>query len=117
MKSSARFIIENARVTRTHGTGKVTFVSLAVAGFKAGSVEYHDVTAFASDGLSFEDGQSVTVKGSISRRKPKDGERNWTTELIAREVQPGDENLTVAMPAMPAKRIGAFGNQGCAEAC
>lgn len=101
MKSSVRFIIENARCVRTHVCGKVTFITLLTAGYKAGSVEYWDVTTFSKDTTDQAppDGASVTVKGSLSRRKPQDGSRGWTTELVARSIEPGDESLTVAMPA------------------
>lgn len=113
--SSARFIIENARVTRVNRRDKVTFLSVAVAGFKAGSVAWYDVTYFVSNAVEDPtkwDGKSVTIKGDIETRPPlpSDANRKWTVQLIARSIEPGDESLTVAMPVKagrkPAQAIG-----------
>ena len=111
MKPSTEFVIRNARVTRVNVREKVTYVSLATSGYKAGTTDYWDVTAFNQSGLTFVEGSSISVKGSLSRRKPAEGAKNWTTELIAREVQSGDENLTVAMPVPRSGGTRATGSQ------
>lgn len=116
MKSSTEWVIRDARVTRVAAREKVTYVSLATAGYNAGTTDYWDVTTFSRDGLSFVEGASVTVRGTLSKRKPPEGQRNWTTELIAREVKPGDENLTVAMPARKQGGKSASASHQTAEA-
>ena len=94
---TARFILENGRVSRVHSTGKVTFATVVVHGFRAGVLDYFDVTIF-SDGPALAEGAAVTVKGQLSRRKPRDGGNKWTTELIAREVKAAEDELCPAMP-------------------
>lgn len=93
-KSSARFIIENARVVRVNRREKVAFFTLFAAGSKYD--EYHDVTAFeGADNIG--EGESVTVTGDLSRKKRKDS-KIYDASLIARTWKPGDENLTPALP-------------------
>lgn len=95
---NARFILENGRVTRVKSFGRVTFSTVLVHGYKAGSVDYLDVTTF--DGTpELREGAAVTVKGTISKRKPKEQGGKWETQLVARTCVPAEDELCPAMPA------------------
>jgi hypothetical protein len=97
-KSSARFVIENARVTRKYVSPKgACFLTLFC---HTGKFEqYLDVAAFDGVADKFGEGESVTVKGDVNLSKKKEGERFRQIQLIARVIAPGDESLTAALPA------------------
>ncbi|HET7742936.1 MAG TPA: hypothetical protein VFL67_20000 [Mycobacterium sp.] len=96
--NNARFVFENGRVTRVHVAGKVTFATVCIHGFRAGSVDYFDVTCF-SDGPTLTLGAPVTVKGTISKRKPRDPNGKWEPQFVAKVCVPAEEELCPAMPA------------------
>jgi hypothetical protein len=97
---SARFLIANARVVRINRREKVVFLTLLTASERGSGVDYWDVTAFRDCPTdAVQEGQAVTVRGSLSRRKPQEGSKGWTTELVARSVEAGDEALTPQAPA------------------
>ncbi len=97
--TGGRFIIPNGRVARLTKRERVAFVSLCVATERG--VTYFDVVAFDLDLVrELAENASVTVRGDLSRRKPTSG-TTWTTELVARAIEAGDEALT---PAAPARR-------------
>jgi hypothetical protein len=103
MTTSARFLIANARVVRINRREKVTYLTLLTASERGSGVDYWDVTCFNDCPTeAAQEGQAVTVRGSLSRRKPQEGSKGWTTELVARSVEPGDEALTPAAPARTA---------------
>lgn len=95
--TSANFSLPNARVTRVHARDRVAYVTLFCHAGKY--PQYFDVTVFSVSGLTLpKQGDSVTVTGDLSRRKPQEGSRGWTTELVARAIAPGDAALTPATP-------------------
>jgi hypothetical protein len=100
MKSSTRFILENARVVRINRREKVTFLTVYATAGKFD--EYFDVTVFPGAdlvGTNVGEGESVTVKGDLGHAKKKDGEKYAQLQIVAREILPGDESLTPALPA------------------
>ena len=95
-KSSARFLIENCRVTRINRRDKVAFVSVYASTGKIN--QYIDITDFTkADGIG--EGESVTVQGDVQVDKPEQGSRRWQIRLIARKWSAGKEELTPALPA------------------
>lgn len=95
-KSSARFLIENGRITRINRLAKVSFLTV-YADTGGGVTQYIDVTDFALPDTVGE-GESVTVSGDVSMRKPQQPGGRWAIQLIARKWQSGKEELTPAMP-------------------
>ena len=88
------FSIPNARVTRVTTRPKVSYLTLLAASDRQGMTTYFDVVVFATNGLTVPaEGASVSVTGTLGRRKPQSG-TVWTTELIARSLEAGDEGLT-----------------------
>lgn len=94
-KSSARFLIENTRVTRVNRLAKVAFVS--VYAYAGQGSQYLDVTDFALP-ENIGEGESVTVQGDVSMRKPQQPGGKWTIQLVARKWQTGKEELTPPLP-------------------
>lgn len=94
-KSSARFLIENARVTRVNRLAKVAFVS--VYAYAGQGSQYLDVTDFALP-ENIGEGESVIVQGDVSMRKPQQPGGKWTIQLVARKWQTGKEELTPPLP-------------------
>jgi hypothetical protein len=104
MSASARFLVANARVTRITRREKVTYLTLLTASERGSGVDYWDVTCFRDCPTdAVQEGQAVTVRGSLSRRKPQEGSKQWTTELVVRSIEPGDEALTPVAPARTAQ--------------
>lgn len=67
---------------------------------------YHDVTYFVSNTVEDPtkwDGKSVTIKGDLQTKRVANGAAEgrdlWIPSCVARSIEPGDESLTVAMPA------------------
>jgi hypothetical protein len=102
--SSTRFLVANARVVRINRREKVTYLTILTSSERGSGVDYWDVVCFPDSvlGVPPMDGDSVTVRGSLSRRKPQEGSKGWTTELVARSVEPGDEALTPVQAARAA---------------
>lgn len=89
MKTSARFIFEDARITRVKELPRVCFLSLYV---QAGKFpDYQEVVLFQPPGFQLIEGEAVTVTGDIQKKKPKGDSREWTVEFIGREVKKGDD--------------------------
>lgn len=91
MKTGARFILEDARITRVKELPKVCFVSLMV---QAGKFpDYHEVVLFTPPAdLQLEEGLAVTVTGDIQKKKPTNqGDKVWKIEFIARSIVRGDD--------------------------
>jgi hypothetical protein len=87
--SNARFQIKDARITRVKELPKVCFLTVMV---QAGKYpDYHDVTLFQPAQFPLEEGAAVTISGELQKRKPKDGEREWKLQLVARKVERGDD--------------------------
>lgn len=96
MKSSARFIIENARITRVNRRDKVSFITVYC---NTGKFEqWIDMAAFDGVSDNVGEGESVTVKGDVQLAKKKDGERFRSIQLIVRSISPGQEDQTPALP-------------------
>ena len=88
------FSIPNARVTRVTSRPKVSYLTLLAASDRQGMTTYFDVVCFATNGLAIPaEGASVSVTGTLGRRKPQTG-TVWTTELVARAIEMGDEGVT-----------------------
>ena len=88
------FSIPNARVTRVTQRPKVSYLTLLAASDRQGMTTYFDVVCFATNGLAIPaEGASVSVTGTLGRRKPQTG-TVWTTELVARAIEAGDEGST-----------------------
>ena len=88
------FSIPNARVTRVHARELVSYLTLLAASDRQGMTIYFDVVCFATNGLAIPaEGASVSVTGTLGRRKPQTGTA-WTTELVARAIEAGDEGVT-----------------------
>ena len=88
MKTSARFIFEDARITRVKELPRVCFLNLYV---QAGKYpDYQEVVLFQPPAFPLVEGEVVTVTGDIQKKKPKEGSREWTVEFIGREVKKGD---------------------------
>ena len=81
-------------MTRVTTRPKVSYLTLLAASDRQGMTTYFDVVVFATQGLAVPaEGASVSVTGTLGRRKPQSGTA-WTTELIARAIEAGDEGLT-----------------------
>lgn len=102
MTSSARFIIENSRVTRVNRREKVTFVTVFCSTGKF--EQWLDMCAFEGIADQISEGESITVKGDVQLARKKDGERFRTLQLVARAIKPGDEALTPGMPEKKEKQ-------------
>ena len=88
------FAIPNARVTRVHARERVSYLTLLAHSDRQGMTTYFDVVCFATNGLAIPaEGASVSVTGTLGRRKPQTG-TVWTTELVARAIEAGDEGVT-----------------------
>jgi hypothetical protein len=87
-ESTARFKIENARVTRVNELEKVCFITVLATGSRGTS--YLDVTLFQPAPFPLEEGLAVTITGDLSKRKPRAEGGEWTLELIGRKVEKGD---------------------------
>lgn len=95
-KSSARFLIENGRITRVNRLAKVAFVTVYAYAGQGG--QYLDVTDFALP-ENIGEGESVTIQGDVSMRKPQQPGGKWTIQLVARKWSVGKEELTPPLPA------------------
>jgi hypothetical protein len=88
MKTSARFIFEDARVIRVKELPRVCFLTVLV---QAGKFpDYEECVLFQPPSFPLVEGEVVTVTGDIQKKKPKEGSREWTVEFIGREVKKGD---------------------------
>jgi hypothetical protein len=88
-QSNARFQIKDARITRVKELPKVCFLTVMV---QAGKYpDYHDITLFQPAAFPLEEGTAVTISGELQKRKPKEGEREWKLQLVARKVERGDD--------------------------
>jgi len=95
-KSNARFIFENARITRVTRREKVSWLTLYLTTGKF--EQWLDVTCFEGVSDNFGEGESVTIKGDVQLAKKKDGEKYGHLQCIARTILPGDESQTPALP-------------------
>lgn len=88
MKSSARFVFEDARIIRVKELPRVCFMTVMV---QAGKFpDYQEVVLFQPPSFPLTEGTAVTVTGDIQKKKPKDGTK-WETEFIGRNVVKGDD--------------------------
>lgn len=85
---NARFILENCRITRVKELEKVCFLTVSCQDGKYPN--YYDLALFVPPQTSLTVGAVVTIKGDVSKRKPKDGGKEWTLQLVAKDIQPGD---------------------------
>ena len=89
MKSAARFVFEDARVTRVKELPRVCFVSIMV---QAGKFpDFQEVVLFQPPAFPLEEGVVVTISGDIQKKKPKEPGGKWETEFIGRNVIKGDD--------------------------
>lgn len=89
MKSAARFVFEDARITRVKELPRVCFLSVMV---QAGKFpDFQEVVLFQPPAFPLVEGEVITVTGDIQKKKPKDGSNKWETEFIGREVKKGDD--------------------------
>lgn len=88
-RSDARFQLKDARITRVFERPKVCFLTVMCTDGKYPS--YYDVTVFTPPDFALEEGLAVTISGSLSKQKPKEGEKEWKVQLIARKIEQGDE--------------------------
>jgi hypothetical protein len=96
MKPSARFILENARVTRVSKRDKVTLLTIAVFKTRGDGSIYYDASLFDRD-LAVAEGDCVTVTGELERYKPKDSEK-WLTTLTVKSIAAAPEDQCPPMP-------------------
>jgi hypothetical protein len=90
MKTSARFVFEDARVTRVKELPRVCFLTLYV---QAGKYpDWQEVVLFQPPDFPLVEGEAVTVTGDIQKKKPQNGGREWTVEFIGRSVVKGDDS-------------------------
>lgn len=89
MKSAARFVFEDARITRVKELPRVCFLTVLV---QAGKYpDWNEVVLFQPPSFPLTEGLAVTVTGDIQKKKPKDGGKEWTVEFIGRNVTKGDD--------------------------
>lgn len=88
---NARFQLKDARITRVKELPKVCFLTVLCQAGKYPN--YYDLVVFTPPpGIQLEEGLAVTVNGELSKRKPKDGEKNWELQLVARSFTRGDDS-------------------------
>lgn len=88
-ETNARFRLDNARITRIKSLPKVAFVTCMCQAGKYPS--FFDLTVFDGSLGRWVEGDAVNVSGELSMRKPKEGSRDWTVQLIARKMEKGDD--------------------------
>jgi hypothetical protein len=90
-QSNARFQLKDARVTRVKELPTVCFLTVLV---QAGKYpDYQDVVLFQPPSFPLEEGTPVTISGELQKRRPKDGEKEWKLQLVARRIDKGDDRL------------------------
>lgn len=89
MESNARFRLKDARIIRVKELPKVAFITVLVQSGKF--ADYQEVVAFQPPPFALLDGLAVTINGELSKRKPKEGSKEWTVQLVARGWEMGDE--------------------------
>jgi len=87
-RQDARFKLENARIARVKHHDKVSFANVICMAGKFPS--YFEVVAFTDERHGLKQGDPVTILGELQMRKPRDGEKDWKLQLVARELKPGD---------------------------